>query len=254
MRQVTQGLFTQDYLPRTMSKAPEFNLPGLNAYFSHQQNDFRISKPFGPNILETRLPESVYTSLLSLSSALLGDNQRRSYGPHLVGQIREEPEIPLGLLDEYGVLDYIRGMFAEYVLASVYCDADDAYKEAVAEFQAGSDYRNPVRIDVEAAWLVSQQAGEYNPIHNHSQSTLSSVLYLQVPENLDESPLPGKTSVDGCIEWVNESAQPLHNSTVRLTPRPRMFYIFPASLLHLVYPFKGSQERRSISINATHEF
>lgn len=232
----------------------EFSLPGVHARFTHHEHDYQVAKAFGPNILETRLPGPVLAGLITLTDELLADEQRRSYGSHLVGQIKEEPEIPLSLLKAHGVYDYIRDMFAEYVLASIASDADAAYRQAVTEFQASSDYKNPVHIDVEAAWLVSQRAGEYNPIHNHSQSTLSSVMYLKIPEDLQAIPFEGKVSVDGCIEWVNASTQPMHNATVRITPRAGFFYIFPATLLHLVYPFKANSERRSLAINASHRY
>ena len=209
-------------------------------------------KAFGPNILETRLPEPVLERMLALTDQLLADSSRTSYGPNLVGQIREEPEISMEMLREFDVFDFIHGLFAEYVLGCSYCDANIDYKDSVSAFQRNPSYANPVHVKIEAAWLVSQYAGEYNPIHNHSGSTLSSVMYLKVPEHMTVEQIPGKATVDGNIEWVDRSADLMQNSTVRVKPEAGMFYIFPASLLHLVYPFKSSEERRSVSINATH--
>jgi hypothetical protein len=113
-----------------------------------------------------------------------------------------------------------------------------------------------VEITIEAAWLVSQRKGEYNPIHNHSNAALSSVLYLKVP-NFSSSVLPGKTPTDGQIEFVDGSTQPLQNATARVTPCVGKFFIFPSYLLHLVYPFHSDSdsdsERRSVSINASYK-
>lgn len=106
---------------------------------------------------------------------------------------------------------------------------------------------------IEAAWLVSQHAGEFNPIHNHSTWTLSSIIYLQVPDNRSDDRRACKTRFDGYFEWVDRSADPMQNSTLGLEPEADMFYVFPASLLHLVYPFKSREERRGVSINATHQ-
>lgn len=235
-----------------MKRPEKSSLPGLVQSFNHHQIDFQIVKPFGPNILETQLPEFIFQHMLELTDQLLASQKRVSYGSQLVGQISEEPEIPLSALREFKVFDYIHQMFAEYVLGSAYCDADHNYKSSVADFQADPNYSNPVHVNLEAAWLVSQQNGEYNPIHNHSRSTLSSVMYLRVPKTLQNKSLPGKPNIDGYIEWVDRSAGTTQNSTVRVRPKAGMFYIFPASLLHLVYPFSGSEERRSVSINATH--
>jgi len=227
-------------------------LPGLSHEFKHHGFAFRMVKAFGPNILESRLPDEIFKKLLKMTDDILADEKRTSYGQNLVGQIREEPEISLDALRNYEVFDYINGMFAEYVLGCSFCDADPDYKSSVAEFQKGLHYNNPVHVEVEAAWLVSQYAGEFNPIHNHSKSTLSSVMYLKVPEEMATERIPGKAIVDGNIEWVDRSADLMQNSTMRVKPEAGMFYIFPASLLHLVYPFSSSDERRSISINASH--
>ncbi|MEL0217640.1 MAG: putative 2OG-Fe(II) oxygenase [Gammaproteobacteria bacterium] len=230
----------------------ESQLPGLSKHFDHGAHDFTMVKPFGPNILETRIPSDILSQLISMADALMENHNRQSYGEYLVGQIHEEPEIPLALLREYGVFDYLHSMFAEYVLASTYCDGHNEYKRSVAQFQQGPEYHNPVYVQLEAAWLVNQMAHEYNPVHNHSQSTLSSVLYLEVPKNMQEREIPGKARIDGAIEWVYQSVGQDQNATIRTVPKVGMFYIFPATLLHLVYPFRGPEVRRSISINATH--
>ena len=235
-----------------MQFTPATSLPGLNHRFSHHGLDYHIAKPFGPNILETQLPNDILEKMLALSDSLLTDPTRSSYGANLVGQIREEPQIPIDMLRQFGVFEYIHGLFAEYILASTFCDAGAEYKASVEAFQRSDDYQNPVYVNLEAAWLVSQQSGEYNPIHNHSLSTLSSVMYLKVPEQLQDSGIEGKADVDGHIEWVYQSADQMQNSTVRVKPVAGRFYIFPASLLHLVYPFTNTHERRSVSINASH--
>ena len=42
------------------------------------------------------------------------------------------------------------------------------------------------------------------------------------------------------------------NSTFSITPKVGEFYFFPHYMMHVVYPFKNSnEERRSISFNAT---
>lgn len=229
------------------------SLPGLRQEFSHLANDYAVVKPFGPSILETYLPDDVLSSFLQLTDDLLQDPTRRSYGRHLVGQISEEPFIPNEMLEQYGILSYLKMMFGEYILSTAAVNAGRDYQREVAAFQAAPDYKNPVNIDIEAAWLVSQKGSEYNPIHNHSMATMSSVLYLKTPIDTDGEGVPGKAATDGDIEFVEGSTQPLQNATVRVSPKVGKFLIFPSYLLHLVYPFKGGSERRSVSINASHQ-
>jgi hypothetical protein len=196
--------------------------------------------------------------MMRLTDAILSDDERTSWGRYLVGQIREEPVITEKQLRDQGLYDYLSRLYAEYVLGCMYCDSDPEYKLGMEQLKERGELVNPVKIAIESAWIISQREGEYNPIHNHSHATLASVMYLKVPEALQHETLPGKEPVDGCIELVDRSGgsnlTQLQNSTIRIRPQAGRFYIFPAGLLHLVYPFRGSEERRSVSINVTHSF
>ena len=79
-------------------------------------------------------------------------------------------------------------------------------------------------------------------------------MYLKVPRLVPQDPIPNKDTIDDCIDLVEGSSAELHNATVRIRPQDGRFYIFPATLLHLVYPFRGPSERRSDSINVAHSF
>ncbi len=237
-------------------------LAGLHRRFDTRRPDaggalqFDMVKPFGPSLLETRLPDTVLTALLAASDAVLADATRKSWGRHLVGQIREEPHLSERQLAEAGVLDYLQAVLAEYVLGCMFCDSHPEYKSELTSARASRDFRNPVRVRIEAAWIVSQRAGEYNPLHNHSNAQLSSVIYLKVPEPLQTDHIADKAAIDGFIEFVDRGVHPseLQNASVRVKPEAGYFYVFPASLLHQVYAFRTPGERRSISINATYSY
>lgn len=233
------------------------SLSGLRQSLQQDGLAFDIVKPFGPSVLEAELPADILSKMLKLTDHVLADADRESWGPYLVGQIREEPSIPVAILEEFGVLDYLQRLFAEYVIGCMYCDANPEYKRGVEQLKASGQYRNPTQIDFESAWIISQQPGEYNPIHSHTKATLSSVMYLKVPEHMQDNPIPNKENTDGYLEFVDRSvgnhSLQLQTSTVRLKPQAGRFYIFPASLLHLVYPFKVDGERRSVSINVNHK-
>lgn len=156
-------------------------LAGMSVDFNHSGFEYRMVKPFGPTILETKVPDDIFTKLLDLSRELLVDASRESYGQYLVGQVAEEPFISNRLLERFGVADYLSHIFSEYVLGMSYANADLAYQAAIRQAQSQPGYVNPVKISIEAAWLVCQFEGEYNPIHNHSGAALSSVMYLEIP-------------------------------------------------------------------------
>lgn len=235
----------------------ESGLSGLRQPMQHKDLAFDIVKPFGPSILETVLPKNILANMLRLTDQVLSDVHRESWGPYLVGQIREEPRITTDDLVQFDLLKYLLSLFAEYVIGCMYCDSNPEYKKGVDDLKASGQYVNPVKIEIESAWIISQKPGEYNPIHSHSMATLTSVMYLKLPKQLSGDSIPGKQNTDGQIEFVDrsigDSKQHLQTSTIRLVPQVGRFYIFPASLLHLVYPFGGIGERRSVSINVTHK-
>jgi len=238
-----------------MNDAGRHTLPGLAHSFREADGlEFSISKPFGPSILEATLPAEILERMIALTDGILGDDRRTSWGRYLVGQIREEPVIAEEVLREHDVYDYLTRMYAGYVLGCMYCDSDPQYKRDMERLLERGELVNPIKVAIESAWVISQREGEYNPIHNHSQATLASVMYLKVPELLPADPIPDKDPVDGCIDLVEGSDAQLQNATIRIRPQAGRFYIFPAGLLHLVYPFRGAAERRSVSINVTHSF
>tara|TARA_B100000131_G_scaffold289851_1_gene302168 strand:- start:97 stop:576 length:480 start_codon:yes stop_codon:yes gene_type:complete len=114
--------------------------------------------------------------------------------------------------------------------------------------------------DVNSAWVVSQYANEYNPIHNHTGCEISGVIYLKVPDvkgrrNLQSK--KGKMDSDGDISFVYCTASQRNHDIfekglVQITPVPGLMLMFPSYLGHTVYPFVGEGERRCIAFNANY--
>ena len=203
--------------------------------------DFKLLKPFGPFFGMFQMPDEIVQALIKKSDEILEDRNRIDWGNNLVGQISEEPWISNEDLDEIGVLKYLEGMLHNYVWNSLKADGVE-----VEHLECSLDH----------AWVVSQYEGEYNPIHFHTYCDLSSVLYLKTPpfdERSKNKELPEyKYSRDGMIEFVYKTACPggLEKGSLSLTPEPGKLVIFPSNLLHTVYPFRGSGERRSIAFNS----
>ena len=110
------------------------------------------------------------------------------------------------------------------------------------------------------AWVVSQKEDDYLPVHAHSEiidgyqnSKISAVLYLKVPNQMERK--PDETSIkmgkDGQIAFTGMGdADPFQTTSLyNIQPEIGWFYIFPSTLNHQVYPFKGEGERRGISFN-----
>ena len=202
---------------------------------------FKLLKPFGPFVGMFEMPDEVTEALLKKSDEILEDKNRVDWGKNLVGQIAEEPWISNEQLEEIGALKYLEGMLYNYVWNSLISDGHELDK---------------LEVNLDHAWIVSQYENEYNPIHFHTYCDLSSVLYLKVPSFDDrskEGKLPEyKFQRDGMIEFVYKTACPtgMEKGSLSFMPVPGKLVIFPSNLLHTVYPFKGSGERRSIAFNS----
>jgi len=104
-----------------------------------------------------------------------------------------------------------------------------------------------------SAWTVHQYENEYNPIHNHSNCKISAVMHLKFPEKIKPPVKEHTGGLDGNLvftgmgdadEWCTSPVMNCKSSNVG------WLHLFPASLGHSVYPFKGEGERRSLSFNA----
>ena len=206
-----------------------------------KETKFNLIKPFGPFVGMFTMPPEITQALIEKTDEILKNKDRVDWGKNLVGQIAEEPWISNEDLDEIGALKYLEGMLYNYVWNALKSDGHELEE---------------LRVDLDHAWIVSQYADEYNPIHFHTYCDISSVLYLKVPSFADRSKdgkLPGyKHQRDGMIEFVYKTACPtgLEKGSMSFVPEPGALVQFPSNLLHTVYPFKGEGERRSIAFNS----
>lgn len=206
-----------------------------------KSTDFKLLKPFGPDIGLFKIPSEVYEKLIMLSDKVLKDKDRVDWGKNLVGQIAEEPWLSNKEMEEEGILQYLEMMLYNYVWNSLTRSGHELEK---------------LETKLDHAWIVSQYENEYNPIHFHTYCDLSAVLWLNVPELNDRSKkgtLPEyKMQRDGMIEFVYKTACPtgMEKGSMSFLPTPGQLAIFPSNLLHTVYPFQGPGERRSIAFNS----
>ena len=135
----------------------------------------------------------------------------------------------------------------------------------VTAFEKSSGYiilNDNNRLAISKMWFLDLNDKDYLQAHHHGPSNiLSGVLYLKatLDENYDaEFPKNwqrrGKTPfANGCIEFTyNPMVLPdklLSSDTCLIQPKEGHLYMWPAWLLHTVYPYYGQGERRSLSFN-----
>ena len=203
--------------------------------------DFNLMKPFGPDMGNFQVPSEVLDRLLKLTDKVLEDEKRIDWGHNLVGNVKEEPWVSNEALKEAGLYEYLQAMLYNYVWNSLTRSGHELEK---------------LSVHLDHMWIVSQYAGEYNPIHFHTYCDISSVIYLKVPEfedRLKTKKLPEyKTQRDGMIEFVYKTACPtgMEKGSISFMPQEGQLVVFPSNLLHTVYPFQGKEERRSVAFNS----
>ena len=110
---------------------------------------------------------------------------------------------------------------------------------------------NDNKLKVESVWVNMQKKLEVNPLHNHD-GTLSFVAWLHVPFKLED-----ERNVENCKNSrtmeLASTFQFVYNNVLGTIANCPMFVengweakivMFPAKLLHIVYPFQTTDDYR----------
>ena len=113
--------------------------------------------------------------------------------------------------------------------------------------------RKITKFETISSWVNFMKAGDFNPPHTH-KSKLTCVLYVDVPLKLKEENKnyigSGHSGGPGSINFTFYASNILLNNNAKnIFPKTGDFFIFPASLMHSVSPFKSKIERISVSAN-----
>ena len=219
------------------------------------EKNWHINAPWAQLVVSTQMPDKLFRDTLKLTDDIYADANRDSAGAGLAGQISNEYYITQDKLIESGLMNYMHESVTKYwqtVLTNgnmwQYCD------KKFEHGPHGFDYA----CKIVSAWTVHQFENEYNPIHNHANCKISAVIHLKFPEKIeparkehtsgaDGSGLDGNlvfTGMGAADEWCTAPVLNVNPATIG------MLHIFPSSLGHSVYPFRGKGERRSLAFNA----
>ena len=206
-------------------------------------------------MLEAQLSESMVGTLNDYLDKLMVDQERKSHAGTLVGQIAHGQQLTMDHhCEELKDFNWtIQGLAMDY--AKQFCA------------QSGNPLKGKREVLTDELWSVHSYAGDYNPIHDHGTKTLMGVsctTWTKVPQQILDQPTAGSPeyslynasgNADGCLAF-NYGRNSLLD-TERLAP-PQSFVIkpevgkllmFPSWLQHMVYPFEGEGERRTVAAN-----
>ena len=221
----------------------------------------RLFNPFGPNMFYMSLNDRYVKELLEIINKLNGQqdikDKLNATGQIVHGTKAKENQknsivdgemyaIHPDLIDKNDnqtLIDLITNLtltYGQIVTSHVQDDialTDDAIEKLKKE-------ENEFVAQIQSIWYVKMKAGDFHILHEHSTSgaTFSGAIYLDVPE----LPWP-----QGNINWIPPGGEnTMYNGTWQLSPKSGDIIMWPAWLLHTVYPFKSDKERIMISFNS----
>ena len=204
-------------------------------------------------LMETRLPENLTNQLNDYLDKLMVDEKRKSHAGTLVGQIGHGQQLTMDhLCQEMGHFNaFIQGMGQEYL---------KKYMEATGNRLSGNRL-----VETDELWSVHSYEKDYNPIHDHGTKTLTGIsctCWTKVPQQILDQPTAGSPeyslynssgNADGCLAFsygrnslldVERLAPP---QSFVIKPEVGKLLMFPSWLTHMVYPFEGEGERRTVA-------
>ena len=197
---------------------------------------------FSEPMIRLTAPDQSIKHLLEVTDKIIADPDSIDHSSQLAGKMYNGKQLSIPLNYNKKVINFqniIRLCCEEFI--KTVREGDDNTRRMWEKF-------TPTIVDM---WVVSQYAGGYNESHVHG-GTLSGILYLKVPEQINEKTQPdGWLIFHGGRPYRPESLQ--IKMTEKFLPKVGDFYIFPSWQSHEVFPFKGKGERRSLSFNLSGE-
>ena len=180
---------------------------------------------WGPVLFRAKLKNIDLQSLKNLCEK----NPKKDYRHTLAGDIREEYSI-----DRFKA----KKILEPYLFYFKHC-FNNWYARDIPELEPTS------------AWVNYMKPGEFNPIHIHTLCDFSSVVFIDIPDELKKEikQFKGTGKGPGSLTFLYGEESPYHVNMQSFIPVEGDMFMFPYSLRHTVSPFKSNCERVSIAIN-----
>ena len=215
---------------------------------------FQIHNMPAVYVLETQMPQEMIDDVNEYMDEYRESKHKESLAKTLVGQIHKGEQLLLDHNDKR-LLEYNRFI----------CDLGAEYINYFA--RTGNPLKCGKRVEIDETWSVHSYDGDYNPIHDHGTKTLmgiSTTAWTKVPSQIGANATANTPTYslynesghsDGCIAFQYGQVSVLDGQRLKpaqsfvMTPEVGKLLIFPSWLQHMVYPFKGEGERRTIASN-----
>ena len=199
------------------------------------------------------MPDAMVSGLNTYLDELMEQEDRTSHAGTLVGQIGHGQQLTMDHNDPR-LNDFCQ---MSGILATEYLKNFGSTGNNIGERQIGID----------ELWSVHSYERDYNPIHDHGTKTImgiSCTSWTKVPQQILDQPTAGSPEYslydasgdsDGCLAFnygINslldvERLRPPQSFVIK--PEVGKYLMFPSWLQHMVYPFEGDGERRTVAAN-----
>jgi hypothetical protein len=218
------------------------------------EGEFQIHSMPAVYVLETQMPKDMIDSVNDYMDEYKHDKNKQSLANTLVGQIDKGEQL---------LLDHNDKRMVEY--NNFICSLGAEYINHFAA--SGNSVKGPKQVQIDETWSVHSYDGDYNPIHDHGTKTLmgiSTTAWTKVPPQIGAKATANSPTYslynesghsDGCIAFQYGQVSVIDGERLKpaqsfvMTPEVGKLLVFPSWLQHMVYPFKGEGERRTIASN-----
>jgi hypothetical protein len=122
------------------------------------------------------------------------------------------------------------------------------YMELITN-QSGTEDLKYCKPVVTSIWTIRQYEGDYQEMHTHPGGNLSGNIYIGAPEFATDS-LPSDGHISFRLPQTRDISKFIMNDTWKYKPTPGTVIMFPSTLPHTVYPWKGSGHRTVMAFDA----
>ena len=218
------------------------------------EGEFQIHTMPAVYVLETQMPQQMVDDVNDYMDEYRQDKNKESLAKTLVGQINKGEQL---------LLDHNDKRMVEY--NNFICSLGVEYINHFAA--SGNSIKGDKQVQIDETWSVHSYDGDYNPIHDHGTKTLmgiSTTAWTKVPPQIGAKATANSPTYslynesghsDGCIAFQYGQVSVIDSERLKpaqsfvMTPEVGKLLIFPSWLQHMVYPFKGEGERRTIASN-----
>ena len=217
----------------------------MHSMNKEHQLQAKIHTPFSPMLMEFKMPQSYVDTLNEYGDKISSDSEKSKqldFSNNLVGNVKQEHQVE----------DHIWHKKPDPELPTLFGwvgSCTNAYVKTLSQMRrfnpAAEKEKIVTKVMLNSAWIVNSIAGDFNPLHMHN-GMLSAAGWLKMPPSVEKDE---EREQAGLIEFMHGVPQSLVEFKYPVKPHVGQLFLFPAWLVHEVYPFRGKGIRRTLSFN-----